>query len=418
MNMTAAVAIAVIADDLTGAADTGVQFCPAIGPVLLTDRPEELVGQLPAGLALSTDSRHADAAAAACAVTKAAELLARRTPGLIYKKIDSCLRGNLGAEIDALLGATGANVAFIAPAYPQQGRTTQDGIHRIDGVPIAATEIARDPRAPVRTSSVATLLSMQSQFKIGHIDLTLLEGSPDVLLHTVKERIDQENRLLVFDATKIAHLDRVAALIHKHFPAALPVGSAGLAASLASIMVHRQPVPQTGCRPIATWLFVCGSASHVLASQATRLAQFTCWPHRILEPADLTADHVTARLEPVPPLQNGGTAAPGLILSITAISANGPDIAPKMVILGLANLAAGLLSTLRPDAVFLSGGDTAQTFCRQVSATGLLLKQEILPGLVRGELANGPFKGLTVVTKAGGFGDDETLIRLVTLCTP
>ncbi len=104
--MNRALQIAVIADDITGAADTGVQFCPAVGPVHLTGAVEgELTATAiqTAGLAVYTNTRNIDAARAADIVRMAAERIHGLFPRVVYKKIDSCLRGNVGVEIDTML---------------------------------------------------------------------------------------------------------------------------------------------------------------------------------------------------------------------------------------------------------------------------------------------------------------------------
>jgi uncharacterized protein YgbK (DUF1537 family) len=178
MIMRQALHIAVIADDITGAADTGVQFCPAVGPVHMA---AALGGGLTAGavhtagVAVFTNTRHADAATAADIVRQAAGKIRGLKPGRVYKKIDSALRGNLGAEIDILLQATGASASFVAPAFPQQGRTTVNDRHLINGVPVAASEIGRDPLCPVRESRLSVLLSAQSRMPVGHVDLACVE---------------------------------------------------------------------------------------------------------------------------------------------------------------------------------------------------------------------------------------------------
>src|SRR5262249_14877933 len=70
----------------------------------------------------------------------------------------------------------------------------------------------------------------------------------------------------------------------------------------------------------------------------------------------------------------------------------------------------------RPGSVLLTGGESAAAVCRALGATGLRLDGEAEPGLARGRLLDGPCAGLAVVTKAGGFGDPDTLVRLWEAC--
>ena len=105
--------------------------------------------------------------------------------------------------------------------------------------------------------------------------------------------------------------------------------------------------------------------------------------------------------------------AGGVILSIQPIFGARPVETPDRVIRGLAEVAANLLAAVAVEGVFLCGGDTAEAVWRQIGACGLLIREEILPGLMRGEFIGGPRNGLSVVTKAGAFGHADTLNQLI-----
>ena len=409
--------IAVIADDITGAADTGVQFCPAVGPIHLTDAVE---GDLTAaaihtsGLAVFTNTRNIDATRAAGIVRMAAEKIHGLFPRAVYKKIDSCLRGNVGVEIDTLLQATGASASFVAPAFPKQGRTTVYDCHLINGVPVAETEIGRDPLCPVRESRLSGLLSTQSRMPVGHVDLACIEGGSAKLAERVQALMRQGCRHIAFDAVQTDHLDAVAGLARDHAERILLVGSAGLAASLARIMAMDLPSPKAADRPrISKWLFVCGSASRVLAAQVATLARSTGWPCVPIDPGVLTSEDGSKRRTQLDAELAGAWATGGLILCIQPLLEARSAESPQRVVQGMAKVAAALLTAGAPEGVFLSGGDTAEAVWRQFGASALLIREEILPGLVLGEFVGGPLGGLPVVTKAGAFGTADTLNQLI-----
>lgn len=159
------ISLLMIADDFTGALDTGVQFAASgvetrvvvgMDGVLSLPAPEVRV------LVVDAETRHM-APEAACAVV---ESLTRQAVDLgvqyIYKKTDSALRGNIGAELTALLRASGEKRLPFLPAYPQVGRTTVGGVHLVNGVPVAESVFGQDPFEPVRHSSVAELIAEQS----------------------------------------------------------------------------------------------------------------------------------------------------------------------------------------------------------------------------------------------------------------
>jgi len=333
---------------------------------------------------------------------------------VIYKKIDSCLRGNLGAEIDTLLQATGAAASFVAPAFPQQGRTTVNDCHLINGIPVAETEIGRDPLCPVRESRLSARLSAQSRMPVGHVDLACIEGDSAKLAERVGFLLSQGCRHIAFDAAQRFHLDTVASLARDHFENILLVGSAGLAASLSRIVARGLPVPVAAGRPkIKKWLFVCGSASRVLADQVAMLARSTGWDHVALDPLALTSGDCSTHRQPLVAYLLDRWGSGGVILSIQPILDTRPIENPDRVVRGLAEVAAGLLTTAAVEGVFLCGGDTAEAFWHQIGARALLIHEEILPGLMRGEFVGGRFNGLPVVTKAGAFGHADTLKQLI-----
>lgn len=416
--------IAVIADDLTGAADTGVQFCPVVGPVYLTGNIDEDVPfkrTETRGLSIYTNSRHLGASIAGEIVGSLAKEIQRLTPGLLYKKIDSCLRGNIGAEIDALLEATSTSVCFVAPAFPEQGRTTENNIHKVNGIPVAETEIGRDPLTPVTESRLSHLLSGQSRFSVGHVDLLCIEKGARDMTSRVKELLAKGCRSIVFDAVKDSHLDKIVELALGYLgrDKILLAGSAGLAASVVRYMGQGVEQNFKPVRPrIEKWLFVCGSASQVMAEQVAHLEYQSGLYHEAME-AFLLVEKLTNSATGSEQLESkliDTWSDSSLILSIKPLqNITGSSANPERVIAGLAKTAEALINSDSPQGLFLSGGDTAEAVLHRLDAGGILLHEEILPGLMLGEIACGPFKGLPVVTKAGAFGNADTLNQLINI---
>src|SRR5918999_1963460 len=150
--------VAIIADDLTGAADTGVQLARAgyRTAVAFRGAPIPPSEDLDA-VALDTDSRAMPPGFAAKRVISASRAV--RDAPILYKKLDSTLRGPVAAELAAALEASGRDRAVVAPAFPAAGRTTADGVQLVRGVPVHETEARDDPRTPVREGHLPTLLA-------------------------------------------------------------------------------------------------------------------------------------------------------------------------------------------------------------------------------------------------------------------
>lgn len=130
----------VLADDLTGALECGVLIEGAV-VTLLAPAPAEAA-------VVDTDTRHVPPAQALETVRRLTEQFPAE---MIYKKTDSTLRGNIGAELAALP----AGRIHYAPAYPRLGRTVRGGRLYVDGVPVEQTAFAHDPREPIEEGDVA-----------------------------------------------------------------------------------------------------------------------------------------------------------------------------------------------------------------------------------------------------------------------
>ncbi|MBW7460650.1 four-carbon acid sugar kinase family protein, partial [Paenibacillus sepulcri] len=118
---------AMIADDLTGANDSGVQLAASgYSASVLFRLDEEAPGSVDA-VVLNTDSRADSPQTAYAKVRNAADYVSRLSAGIVYKKLDSTLRGNIGAELDAVYDAFKPDFIVLAPAYPGNGRTTENG---------------------------------------------------------------------------------------------------------------------------------------------------------------------------------------------------------------------------------------------------------------------------------------------------
>jgi uncharacterized protein YgbK (DUF1537 family) len=401
------ISLAVIADDLTGAADAGIQFGRYGNQVLLVSHQELTVinpESTEGVLAVSTESRNLSPAAAGERVRHTGMTINRLRPQMIYKKIDSCMRGNVGAEVAALAEVFGCRGVLIAPAFPAQGRTTIHDVHYVRNIPVADSEMARDPASPVRASRLSELIAFQYRRPVGRIDATDLEKDPRRLKALVGNLLKQSRRLVVCDAAHQRHLEVIARLGGDQFPHLLLAGSAGLAQALV-----RCRFEETEARPAPMdavgehLLFVCGSGSEVLRSQIETLTRKTGIPLHVLVPDR------SAALSDQPDAIAKDLASGAVVLQLApAESLVYDNYAARQ----LAAKTAAIVRYRRPDGLFLSGGDTATAVLGAIEASGIRLQAEILPGVIRGKVMGGDGDGLPVITKAGAFGEPDTLVQL------
>lgn len=419
--------MAIIADDLTGAADTGVQFGPYTNNTILISYDKLLSGSLKdfglpiQALAVYTNSRSLKTGLAKERLSRVARKVFALRPKRVYKKIDSCLRGNVGAEVDAITDEMGYDLSFIAPALPEMGRTTLHDIHLVEGVPLDQTEISRDPVNPVSESRLSRAVSSGSHYEVGHVDFRFVDGSEEGLTAEIDRLVHCGAKHLVFDAINQIHLNKIAHLGLVWPKKVLLVGSAGLAKSLGRSFSKRPVIREYDrmALPEGNHLLVCGTASERTNMQISVLTETYPYEVIFLRP-DLLAD--PGRREELlmyVPLAHSILSKKSLVIRIghaetqkiqmTVITKPWP---PEQIVKGLGLFVSMVLIRVKPASLFLTGGDTATEVLESIGIKALRLFGEIAPGMVYGMVKGETAEGLSIVTKAGAFGNDRTLIAL------
>ncbi|UCF72163.1 MAG: four-carbon acid sugar kinase family protein [Deltaproteobacteria bacterium] len=414
--------IVVIADDLTGAADTGVQFCPYFTNTILTSYDnlsrnfDILTSQ---ALAIYTNSRSMKAESAQKRVRLVAQQLRAFQPKQIYKKVDSCLRGNLGAEVDEIVDEMGFELSFIAPAFPEMGRVTVHNVHLVHDIPIADTELSLDPVNPVRQSQLSGIVASQSRYKVGHVDMQFLEGDDEAMGSKIARLAEAGARHVVFDATCQAHLDKITRFALSSNKRILLVGSAGLAGSLGTHFQKADVEAEDEIKDLGKGyhLLVCGTTSDVMRLQIVTLVKTYLYQVISLMPSLLADSKGRDNLSLKASLAQRLLSENNLIIKIgSSETAEAAKISsawtPEQIVQGLGLLVATVLKGKRPASLFLSGGDTASAVLTAIGAKGIQLRREIVPGVPKGTIIGDLMDGLPVVTKAGAFGGDDTLIAV------
>ena len=385
--------IGVIADDLTGAADTGVQFVRAGYRTAVVFRATEVLADDLDAVSLDTDSRAMPAGFAAKRVLDAAHIA--RGASVVYKKLDSTLRGNVAAELVAALDGARRGRAVVAPAFPAAGRTTVGGIQRVHGGPVDETEMANDPHTPVGEAHIPSLLA-EAFSSVGALSVEDL-ADPDLV-----RRALQDYECVVADAERDADLEALVRAVPDP-DQVLWAGSAGLALALGRVYpgpcagdasVQRAPV-----RPV---LVVVGSLSGVAREQVRRLV--VKYGEVDVPVGGEQVDAVQNAVEAVREALAGGTCA--VVRSPEEMAASS-----ESTLRSLAEVAALLSEEGLFEGLVLTGGATAVEVARRLGASGIRLEGEVETGVPMGVLA-GP-RPYPVVTKAGGFGGPDTLMGAV-----
>ncbi|MCL2674692.1 MAG: four-carbon acid sugar kinase family protein [Defluviitaleaceae bacterium] len=165
----------IIADDITGSNDTGVQLKRrGLDTVVTLDAAS--VGIQPVSYVLDTESRPLYGDAAFCVLSEAVSKLDMSKFDHVVKKVDSTLRGPIAHEVAAVDKAYKPELIVFMPALPDLGRTTTNGVHMLQGKPITETELAKDPIAPVREDNLQKILEKVYDEPVTHIGLEAIES--------------------------------------------------------------------------------------------------------------------------------------------------------------------------------------------------------------------------------------------------
>jgi uncharacterized protein YgbK (DUF1537 family) len=371
--------LAIIADDLTGAADAAAAFTQAglssyvlLGGATFQARV----------VAIDTDSRSLPEDAAAQRVHAAATEAYRQGTRILYKKIDSTLRGNTAAEIAAAWRAAadrfGSALVVVAPASPLLGRTMRGGRVLVHGVPLEQTEVwrASGMTGAAELSAMLALRGLKTVHSLPGADLP------------------PGTQAVVCDAESEEDLRRIALLGAAYPGAVIWAGSAGLARHLpAALRLARAEQPATCRRLEGPILTLVGSRSSLAREQAQALGVESF----ALHPVSLAVD------EP------GIARALSLGRDVLVQAGEGEVDLRRAPLLAAALGRLAAVHAHRLSGLIATGGDIARAALEALGANGLRLLGELEPGVALG-IADAP-RPLRVVTKAGAFGTRETLLR-------
>jgi uncharacterized protein YgbK (DUF1537 family) len=310
------------------------------------------------------------------------------------------------------------------------GRTVKDGILMVKGTPVAETEASRDPACPVQDSNLVNLMRRQSSRGIDLVDHRQVAAAPGSLREAIYRKRPAGARILIFDGLGRNDLEAIAEVGFGLQPLPLFIGSAGLAEAVASRFAEKirlTPAAPSATAPVAHALVVCGSASAVSRRQLALAAQDTGFPRieirssfALQAPSDRAAEEETLLRAACDALRRGS-----VILSVsaerTAASGAADRLAARAIAAALGGIAASALAgsgvAAHDVALILTGGDTAIAVLAPLGSAGIEIGGELLQGIMAGRITGGRFSGAHVVTKAGAFGKEDALLRVVRLLT-
>ena len=405
--------VLILADDLSGAADCGIACVHAgLSAMVSLGNPRDTDAAADV-LSLDAHTRVLTAEAAADRMRHLVLQYASDISTLLFKKIDSTLRGHLGTELAAVLEARRTVVpnvvAIMAPAFPSNGRTTVGGMHYVHGSPLHESDLWKK-EGMQGEARIAEMLQ-GSGLRVGLLDLATVRKSREKLSVATTE-LAASNDVLVCDAETAADLAAIAEIAAELGDRAVWVGSAGLAQHLAKAArltpageVEPPMLPETS----GSVLFVIGSASRTTKHQAAILLSSAAIHGIVVPPEVLLAgptgsDWNAFTKELCDSVRHGE--------DVILLCGSDPEVAaadrPR-----LSDALGEMTSTLRGrvGAIVASGGETARKVLDGWGVQTMDLHGELEKGVpISTAVVNGS-RSLTVITKAGDFGQPYTLLH-------
>ena len=414
----------IIADDLTGANDTGAILSQngfKVATILKTGHMEQFEDY--DVLCISTNSRGISRDEAYDRVQKTAALFPKSDSILYSKRIDSTLRGNVGAEIDSILDYLGEDYrAVVVASFPGSGRTSIGDILLVNGVPLQMTEAANDPTSPVHTSRITEIVKQQSQYPVGYIGLEqVVESSGKLLEELLKQA--EEHRIIVVDARTARDIDAIAACCAASGLKIAAIDPGSFTAALAGNLFKRK-------KEAIQKKLLCGigSASDLTRQQLQYLKKnANPLVVRIRATEFFDTDRRRAEMERVMEEVRAAEESHGIVVITTTESKD--DVVDLSKIDGakhssmkecagvitdtIAQVLYDLIGEMdgRIGGVYASGGDVAAAFCEKLGISGFHVKGEVIPLAIYSNTIGGSHQGLPMITKGGLVGREDTLMQ-------
>lgn len=405
------VKLLVIADDFTGALDTGVQFAASGAETRVVTNIEydfSRTGREVQVLVLVAETRHVKWEEAYRMVYGIAKRACESGIPYLYKKTDSALRGNIGSELKAVLDAAGKHTLHFLPAFPRMNRVTRNGIHYIDGSPVHESVFGKDPFEPVTCSYIPDMMR-------GEVPVTVVESM---------DGWERQNGVMVYDASTDEELMSIGSFLKEKGELGLTAGCAGFAAVLPQLLglsgKRRERISLD-----KKLLVACGSVNPITVRQldyAERagMKRIRLTPEQKLEKDYLESEEGNRALEEwtktaleeeccifdtndLPGCRAACEYAGSHGLSLDELRVRIADTLGRVV---EHLVRAGVKSTM-----LLTGGDTLMGFMRHIGCDEIVPACEMAPGTV---LSQVDIDGRTysIISKSGGFGEEKLIAEL------
>ena len=410
--------LVIIADDLTGALDTGVQFSKKnMSTIVTTDLNfnfEDICKEADV-VVVDTESRHIPAAEAKERIKSVLSKFNKKEIRFFYKKTDSTLRGNLGSEVEGFMEGLNINEVSFIPAFPSGKRTVKDGVLYVNNVKLAETQFAMDILNPVTDSFIPDIIKKQSDINVKLKDINE-EFSP---------LDDKEKHIYIFDSENMEDMENIGKILYNKNKLNYTIGNAGFAEILTHYIKSDTKKEEIILEDDRI-LFVCGSVNITSLKQCKYAEKIGyCsdslkFGNIISEDYKNSDNYITDKEYFKEKINNNKkfllrtTDSEDVIKKAIEYTEKN-SIPMEELTSNIANSTGQLVSDLIREHdiknLIIFGGDTLMGILKNIGCQYIIPVSEIFPGVVFTR-AVGKDTAINVITKAGGFGEESIIERI------
>ena len=409
----------VIADDLTGSNATCSLF-KKIG--LRAASILKLQGDINYDvdvISYSTASRGLDKEEAYKKVSEAIKILKNKDVLVYNKRIDSTLRGNIGTEINAMLdNLEDDRIAVVIPSYPDSGRIVVNKTMLVNGVLLENSDAGKDPKTPIKTSCVESLIQKGIKYSSTYFTLSDIEQPIEEIVKKIQEAI-KKSRVLIFDAVNNEDIIKISkAIIHSDINI--------VTVDPGPFTLYYSKELQKKNHLEKKILMVIGSVTATTKKQIEYILQEEDIFLVKMKVEDFFEKETCLKeIERVISFIKKGIVSYDLFLVTTSpigdekkadlqklaenLNTTVEEISKIIANTLTETIVKILKETEKFEGVYSSGGDITIALLEKLKAIGVEIREEVIPLAAYGRLIGGDFPNLKLVSKGGMVGDEKTI---------
>jgi len=422
----------VVADDLTGAADTAVQFTEKgfTASVIFNSKQIDKSFQENGILVIDTETRNCPAKKAQLKIRRFLKNINEEEVFFLYKKIDSTLRGNWGTELKELSSFWPGKPVFLIPAFPEMNRLTRNGVQYVNDKVLYETEYAEDLLSPVENSYIPDIMVEQGIARDEIVLVNKEQQKNKNLNKLINNKTAAGKKYFLFDAETKQDIRQLTVELESFSEQVIFCGCAGLAGEVDNFLLSeiqendfankKESLSHLAEQKAEKTIILSGSIKETthqqikFAAQKKEIGVLQLQTSELLSAPKPQKEVREKTFEEIDRLLFSYTS---LLIYLEKLKLDKPVEQIKkdsqLLQIYLQQIVAYLGDKDFDFNLVATGGDIALAACSGLETNGLKIIGEIFSGIPLSKIIGGGKEGNLIITKAGGFGEKEVLYQIV-----